>query len=180
MNSNIQSVAEKSWRLEDLPSTCGPFRPIALRVCNSRGVVTDLIRSSEPFYIELKYRLTAAVHDFRVQFKLYTALGEVLFMTSDTDDPARHKRYLTRHAGEYISRCHIPANLLNKGVFVVGFSATIPNVRAFYLDHHIVRFSVDETGGVGSNWIEDRGGFFRPALDWEIEEHPRILAAAGG
>jgi lipopolysaccharide transport system ATP-binding protein len=178
MNSNIQSVAEKSWRAEDLPSTCGPFRPIALRVCNNRGVVTDLIRSSEPFYIELKYRLTEPVPDFRVQFKLYTALGETLFITSDTDDPARHERYLTRHAGEYISRCHIPANLLNKGVFVVGLSASTPHVRGYYLDHHVVRFSIDETGGLGSNWIEDRGGFFRPALDWEIEEHPRILTAA--
>jgi lipopolysaccharide transport system ATP-binding protein len=180
MNSSIQSVAEKFWRAEDLPSTCGPFRPIALRVCNSRGVVTDLIRSSQPFYIELKYRLTEPVPDFRVVFKLYTALGEVLFQTSDTDDPARHKRYLTRDAGEYISRCHIPANLLNKGVFVVGLGASTPHVRVFYLDHHVVRFSIDETGGVGSNWIEDRGGFFRPALDWEIEEQPRILAATGG
>jgi lipopolysaccharide transport system ATP-binding protein len=180
MNSSIQSVAEKFWRAEDLPSTCGPFRPIALRVCNSRGVVTDLIRSSQPFYIELKYRLTEPVPDFRVVFKLYTALGEVLFQTSDTDDPARHKRYLTRDAGEYISRCHIPANLLNKGVFVVGLGASTPHVRVFYLDHHTVRFSIDETGGVGSNWIEDRGGFFRPALDWEIEEDPRILTAARG
>jgi lipopolysaccharide transport system ATP-binding protein len=180
MNSSIQSVAEKSWRAEDLPSTCGPFRPIALRVCNGRGVATDLIRSSQPFYIELNYRLTEPVPDFRVVFKLYTSLGELLFQTSDTDDPARHKRYLTRDAGEYISRCHIPANLLNKGVFVVGLGASTPHVRVFYLDHHTVRFSIDETGGVGSNWIEERGGFFRPALDWEIEEQSRILSAARG
>jgi lipopolysaccharide transport system ATP-binding protein len=180
MNSSIQSVAEKSWRAEDLPSTCGPFRPIALRVCNGRGVATDLIRSSQPFYIELNYRLTEPVPDFRVVFKLYTSLGELLFQTSDTDDPARHKRYLTRDAGEYISRCHIPANLLNKGVFVVGLGASTPHVRVFYLDHHTVRFSIDETGGVGSNWIEERGGFFRPALDWEIEEHSQFLSAARG
>jgi lipopolysaccharide transport system ATP-binding protein len=180
MNSSIQSVAEKSWRAEDLPSTCGPFRPIALRVCNGRGVATDLIRSSQPFYIELNYRLTEPVPDFRVVFKLYTSLGELLFQTSDTDDPARHKRYLTRDAGEYISRCHIPANLFNKGVFVVGLGASTPHVRVFYLDHHTVRFSIDETGGVGSNWIEERGGFFRPALDWEIEEQSRILSAARG
>jgi hypothetical protein len=45
------------------------------------------------------------------------------------------------------------------------------------MDRHTVRFSIDETGGVGSNWIEDRGGFFRPALEWEIEEQSQILAA---
>ena len=168
LNSSSQCLAEKLWRPEQLSNDSGPFRPIAMRVC-SDGTTTELVRSSKPFYIEMSYELTEPISDLRVQFKLYSALGETLFISSDTDDPVRHKLYSTRRPGHYINRCHIPANLLNKGLFVVGVSATIPKVRRFFFDDQAVKFAIDETGGVGSNWIEERGGFFRPALDWDIE-----------
>jgi lipopolysaccharide transport system ATP-binding protein len=169
LNANIQNSAEKIWRPQDLPSTCGPFRPIALRVCNGSGTATDLVRSSQPFYVELQYEVTEPVPDLRIQFKFYTALGEQLFLTSDTDDPARHQLYPTRGPGHYISRCHIPANLLNNGLFVVGVSATIPKQKVFFFEKSGVTFTVDVTGGVGSAWIEEREGFFRPAFHWDIE-----------
>ncbi len=169
LNATIQNSAEKSWRLPDLPSTCGPFRPIRLRVCNGNGTATDLVRSSQPFYVEMSYEVTEPIPDLRVQFKFYSLLGEILFVSSDTDDPGRHKLYFTRGPGRYVSRCHIPLNLLNKGTFVLGVSATIPNHKLFFSDKSSVNFTVDVTGGVGSNWVEERAGFFRPALHWEIE-----------
>jgi lipopolysaccharide transport system ATP-binding protein len=182
LNSSNQCTAEKVWDPEQLPHNSEPFWPISIRVCNFRGVVSDLVRSTEPVQIEMTYEVKETISDLRIQFKLYSALGETLFMSSDTDDPNRHKLYFTRTPGRYTSRCHIPGNLLNKGVFVVGVSATVPTVHRFFLDQQAVRFAVDESGGVGSNWVEERGGFFRPALDWDIEpvqhhETPRRFSA---
>jgi lipopolysaccharide transport system ATP-binding protein len=168
LNLSGQTAAQRIWRTQELPKDCGPFRPTLVRVCNRSGA-TDVVRSAEPFYIEVQYELTKPIEDFRVQFKVFSSLGEKLFVTSDVDDPSRYRLHSVRQPGAYVSRCHIPANLLNRGVFVVGISAASPNARRYFLDDNCISFTVDGTGGVGSNWIEDRSGFFRPALDWDIE-----------
>jgi lipopolysaccharide transport system ATP-binding protein len=172
LNSGIQKQAEKVWRAEELPSTSGPFRPISLRVCNASRTVSDVVRSSQAFSIEIKYQVRESVPDLRVGISLYTSLGELLFQSFDRDDLARHKRYAIRTPGYYVSRCLIPANVLNKGTFMVGISASVSQVQRFFWDQNSVNFTVDETGGVATQWVEDRGGFFRPALDWDIERLP--------
>jgi lipopolysaccharide transport system ATP-binding protein len=168
-NTGMQTGAEKIWREEELLNTCGPFRPLALQVRNANGTVTDLVRSSQTFSIEIKYQMKAPMRDLHVQIKLYTALGELLFISSDRDDLLRHERYLIRAPGYYVSRCRIPANLLNKGIYVVGISASVPNINRYFWDQHSVKFIVDSTDGVGCQWAEERGGFFCPALQWDIE-----------
>jgi lipopolysaccharide transport system ATP-binding protein len=168
LSSGNRNNAQKVWTAEELMSPCGPFRPVGLRVCDTQGGVTDLIRSSQPFSIEIEYHITEPMRNLQVLFKLYSTLGELVFISADVDDPARQERYLTRLPGHYVSRCHIPANLLNRGVFAVGISASVPNVRTYFWDQHSVEFRVDTTGAVG-DWAGDRGGFFRPALQWDVE-----------
>ncbi len=158
----------KAWSPNELPSTCGPFRPIALRVCDANGNVTSLVRCSEPFSIAIQYQITEPVRNLQVVFKLYSTLGQLVFISADLDNPAHYERYLTRVPGHYVSRCHIPANLLNRGTFVVGISATVPHVRRYFWEQESVELTVHATGAVGE-WGGDRGGFFRPALQWEIE-----------
>ena len=169
LDSGNQSGAEKVWIPEELPSTCGPFRPIAARVCNGSGQTTNVVPSSQPFSIEIKYQLTEPIRDIRVQLKLYSTEGTHLFSSSDTDDPVRHQHYYIRELGHYISRCEIPANLLNAGVFVVGFSVAVSNVYRYFWAHDCLRLTVEATSGVGTQWAEARGGFFRPVLNWEIQ-----------
>jgi len=170
LSSGNETGAEKLWRAEELPSTCGPFRPIALRVCNGNGRVTDLVNASQPFSIEIEYDLLQPISNLAVLVKLYSDLEELLFISYDVDDSVRFKQYSIRPAGHYISRCHIPANLLNRGSFLLGISASVPNVCRYFWEQHCVRFTVEETGGVGTQWAGDRGGFFRPALRWDIED----------
>ena len=169
LGSGNQTGAEKNWRAEELPSTCGPFRPIALRVCNGNGRVTDLVKASQTFSIEMEYDILQPIRNLAVVIKLYSNLEELLFISSDVDDPARMGQYPVRPAGHYISRCHIPANLLNSGYFFLGIGASVPNVCRYFWEQHSVRFTVDETGGVGTQWAGERGGFFRPALGWDID-----------
>ena len=108
------------------------------------------------------------VRDLAVHVKLYTNQGGLLLISSDRDDPSNYERYLVGIPGRYVSRCRIPENLLNHGAFVVGVSASVPNVHRFFSDPSVVSFSVDEAASSGSNWSGPRGGFFRPALHWDI------------
>jgi hypothetical protein len=121
-----------------------------------------------PFSVEFEYQITAPIRDLALHIKLDTIQGERLFITSDRDDPANYQRYMVRQPGRYLSRCHVPASLLNRGVFIVEVSASIPNVQMLFSEPSVVRFSVDEAGSPGSHWAGDRGGFFRPALAWDI------------
>jgi hypothetical protein len=44
----------------------------------------------------------------------------------------------------------------------------ITRVRLFFSAQNCVEFTVSGDG-IGSQWSEQRGGFFRPALDWDIQ-----------
>jgi lipopolysaccharide transport system ATP-binding protein len=168
LNSETASRAEKSWNQTELPSTCGPFRPIAVRARNANGMLSALMKSSEVFSIEIEYQITKPIRDLRIQVKLYSTRGDLLFISTDTDDPAKNEQHRVRGPGRFFSRCYIPANLLNTGVFVVGISAAVFDVHRYFWDDGCLRLTVEFAKGPASLWGDARGGFLRPALQWEI------------
>jgi lipopolysaccharide transport system ATP-binding protein len=180
LTSEAPSTAERVWPA-DRASGDGAFRPVAMRLRNARGAVSDAIRSSQEFAVEVEYELTAPARELRVHVKLYSSMGELLFISSDRDDPSLYERHHLRPPGHYVSRCHIPANLLNRGGFVIGVSATSLHGGQLFADQYTLRFTVDATDGVGTQWPWDRNGFFRPALRWEVEQSadgpPRLASA---
>jgi lipopolysaccharide transport system ATP-binding protein len=164
LSSGSKTSSGRVWTEQELATIRGPFQPLAVRVCNSQGDPAEVVRSVLPFSVELEYQITAPIRDLALHIKLDTIQGERLFITSDRDDPTNYERYLVRQPGRYISRCHVPASLLNRGAFVVEISASVPNVQMLFSEPNVVRFSVDEAGSPGSHWAGDRGGFFRPAV----------------
>jgi lipopolysaccharide transport system ATP-binding protein len=186
LTSETPSTAEHLWPAPEAAPGAPPplFRPIAIRLRDARGAVTDVLRSSQDFAIEIEYELGAPTSEFRVHVKLQSSMGEMLFISSDRDDPELYERHQLRPPGHYVSRCHIPANLLNRGSYVVGVSATSLHSGQLFADQYTLRFTVDVTDGVGTQWPWDRNGFFRPALRWDIEPHgavaPRPATRGGG
>jgi len=186
LTSETPSTAEHLWPAADAAPGAPPppFRPIAIRLRDARGSVTDVLRSSQDFAIEIEYELGAPTSEFRVHVKLQSSMGEMLFISSDRDDPELYERHQLRPPGHYVSRCHIPANLLNRGSYVVGVSATSLHSGQLFADQYTLRFTIDVTDGVGTQWPWDRNGFFRPALRWDIEPRgtvaPRPAPHGGG
>jgi len=169
---------QKKWSTEELQSKKGVFRPIALRMRNQKGDITDQLASSEPFWIEIEYELSEDVRDLRVGIIMSGGDGALLFGAFDVDDAAQYIE--RRPAGRYRSQCRIPGNWLNAGRFIVGINAGIFNVGRLFQDEHALTFNVTKTGGAGSHWGEASGGFLRPLLEWRIEcleqyaKQPRI------
>ena len=75
-----------------------------------------------------------------------------------------------RKEGKYISRCQIPADLLNEGQFIIGVNASSYRVKRYFHDDHTLSFSVDGSGAPGKQWAESRLGPIRPDLNWQIKE----------
>jgi len=167
--STMTRSGERIWQPEEIPATAAPFRPLALRVKDTRGRVTDAVRSVEPVTIEVTYALDAPIQGLRVGIYLLSTRGEYVFTSFDTDEQETFQRWETRPAGRYVSRCIIPANLLNSGRYLVSLNASVYNVKRYFQEDNAVAFTVDATGAPGSHWAEPRPGVVRPRLDWEIE-----------
>lgn len=169
MAAGFSNTSERYWQKEELPVDTGDFNPIALRVRDPHGRVVDTVRSAEPITIEMEYSLDEAITGLRVGIYLMTMRGEFIFTSFDTDHPQRYESHGVRAKGHYISRCTIPANLLNEGRYVLAVNASTFQVKRYFADEHALAFTVDGTGAPGKQWFETRLGAVRPDLDWEIE-----------
>ncbi len=166
LSAGMRRAGERRWEGEGIE---GPFRPIALRVKDAHGRVTDTLRADEAFTVEWEYELTETLRGLRVGIYLLTARGEYVFTSFDVDDLEHYRQWEERPPGRYLSRCTIPAHWLNEGRYVLAVNASIYGVRTFLHEENALDFRIDPTGAVGTQWPERRLGVLRPKLPWVIE-----------
>jgi lipopolysaccharide transport system ATP-binding protein len=169
MAAGLAQAGERRWTADEVPASAAPFQPLAMRVRDGQGRTVDALRSTEPIEVEIEYALSAPVTGLRVGLYLLTMRGEYVLTSFDTDEPEQYERLATRSAGHYLSRCTLPANLLNEGRYVLAMNASTFKVRRYFQDENALVFSVDGTGAPGKQWPEQRLGPVRPALAWKIE-----------
>ncbi len=166
LSSGFAESGERTW---DAPFSPGnPFRPLALRLRDGQGRITNALRSVEPLTLEFEYELAQPVQGLRVGVYCSTMQGETIFTSFDTDEPERYEAFGVRPAGRYLSRCVVPADFFNEGRYVFGVNASTYRVRRYFQDERAIVFSIDPAGAPGMQWPEVRLGPVRPRLDWEI------------
>jgi lipopolysaccharide transport system ATP-binding protein len=170
LSSGFSQSGERVWDADEVPKAAAPFRPIALRVRNPQNTVVDTVRSTEPTTLEIEYQLDQDITGLRVGIYLMTVRGEHIFTSFDTDPTEQFDTHSTRKEGHYRSRVTIPADLLNEGRYLIGLNASVFRMKRFFQDERVLAFNVDPTGAPGMQWAEQRMGFVRPRLNWQIEE----------
>jgi lipopolysaccharide transport system ATP-binding protein len=168
LSRGLTTEGQRLWQPADVPAKAAPFLPLAVRIVSGQEQMVDTVRSSEPFTIEVAYALKKPIKGLRVGIYLITAQGEFVMTSFDTDDPVLFENMPQREAGEYTSRCHIPANLLNGGRFIVGVNASSYRIKSYFSDEQALAFNVDASGAPGMQWPETRLGPVRPFLNWEV------------
>jgi lipopolysaccharide transport system ATP-binding protein len=171
LSHGLTQEGQRIWSKDEIPRNSHPFFPVAIRILNSTGKIVDTVRSVDPFKIEIEYELKESITGLRVGIYLVSARGEFVFTSFDTDESRKYEQYSQRPAGRFISRCTIPANLLNEGRFMVGVNASSYKIRRYFQDEQALVFNVDPAGAPGMQWPEKRLGFIRPLLKWTIEEN---------
>jgi lipopolysaccharide transport system ATP-binding protein len=169
MSSGLAQIGERLWTPDEVHADAAPFRPLSMRLKNRLGQVVETIRSTEPASIEVEYALDAPITGLRVGLYLTTARGEYVWATFDTDDQDQFEDHPVRQAGHYVSRCTIPADILNEGRYILGVNASSYRVRRYFQEEQALSFTVDATNAPGSQWPEVRLGPVRPRLVWQIE-----------
>ncbi len=162
-------VGERIWGKDEISIDAAPFHPMAVRLLNQSGQTVEIIRSVEPFAVEMEYVLDAPLTGLRIGLYLNSTRGDQVLTTFDTDDNVPFKKYKSRPAGHYISRCEFPKDMLNGGRYVLGVNASSYGIRRYFMDEKALTFNVDTTGAPGRQWSEQRPGVLRPRLDWKIE-----------
>jgi len=170
LTNDFSASGERRYTEEESSSAAYPFKPIAVRVKNPSGQVTDSLFSVDPLTIEVEYQLDADITGLRIGIYMMTSRGEFIFTSFDTDEPEKFQSMSMRKAGHYISRCVIPADTFNEGRFVIGINASSYMVKRYFSDERAMNFSINTTGAPGMHWVEIRHGPIRPRLDWRIEE----------
>ncbi|MEN6531285.1 MAG: ABC transporter ATP-binding protein [Anaerolineaceae bacterium] len=170
LNRGLSKLGERFWEEDEVPASSAPFRPLAIRILDKAGQISDSVRSVDPIRIEIDYELTEDVTGLRVGCYLFTTRGEPIFTSFDTDSEELFKEYTARPKGIYTSRCIIPPDILNEGRFLLGVNASSYGIRRYFQDDQALSFSVDASGAPGTHWPEPRPGPVRPVLDWEIEQ----------
>jgi len=169
MAAGFTGAGERTWTSSEIPADAAPFVPLAIRLRDLQGRVADTLRSTEPITVEVEYRLDQSITGLRVGIYLLTMRGEYVFTSFDLDDPQHFEQMGTRPEGRYLSRCTIPANILNEGRYILSVNASSFRIKRYFWDDHALAFAVDATGAPGKQWPEPRMGPVRPALDWVIE-----------
>jgi lipopolysaccharide transport system ATP-binding protein len=170
LSSGLAQSGERNWLPEEIPPDATPFHPHAIRIKNQAGKVSETVRSIEPLTIELEYEISEAINGLRVGIYLMSGRGELVFTSFDTDPPDLFDRYGVRPSGRYVSRCTLPADVLNEGRYILGLNASSFRVRRYFQEENALAFSVDPSGATGMQWTEVRLGLIRPRLEWNIEK----------
>jgi lipopolysaccharide transport system ATP-binding protein len=168
LTSGFSQSGERAWKEDEIPANARPFCPIALRVCDEQGTVTNNLRSTERIALEVEYSLSEPISGLRVGIYLMTSRGEYVLTSFDTDEPGLFERFSTRKVGRFLSRCEIPPDFLNEGSYVIGINASAYRIKRYFMDDRALTFTVDGAGSPGTQWPERRLGPVRPRLNWEI------------
>jgi lipopolysaccharide transport system ATP-binding protein len=169
LSSGYSQLGERCWTADEIPSDAFPFKPVGIRILDARKTVVDTVRSVEPFSIEMEYSLSMPITGLRVGIYVSNTRGDQAFASFDMDDPQEFERLGSRPAGHYVSRCTVPADLMNEGRFTLGINASSYRIRRYFQDEQALTFTVDAAGAPGMQWPEPRLGPVRPRLHWEIE-----------
>ena len=137
----------------------------AIRVRSTDGEISTTLDVRFPFTIEVQYRVLRRTTNLRIGVRLSAHEGTVLLSTTDMDE----QEELTREPGVYVSRCQVPAELLNYGLYYVTVGCDTPAVQSHFLVDHGLAFHVAPTGGVGGHINDGRTGLLRLRLPWTLQ-----------
>jgi lipopolysaccharide transport system ATP-binding protein len=159
--------AERTWSDDEGRPGDNKVRLLSVRAIDAEGKVAGTVDIRRPVCIEIQYEVLQALPHLRVGFRLLTSEGTEVFSSADTANA--DWRHRPRGVGRYMSRCTIPGNLLNEGLYMITVGGDIPFVEGFFVEECVIRFGVEQTGGPGSHDPEKWPGVICPQLNWEIE-----------
>jgi lipopolysaccharide transport system ATP-binding protein len=175
LRSAARAAAVREWTLLDGPGDAH-CRLLRFELTQDGQRLDGQAYSSRPLGISLAFHVERPSRKLQVGFDLLTADGLSLFQSFHTDLATEHPT----EPGDYEVRCDMPANLLNKGSYVVS-----PMVALYFTQWVVrhdanaeLRFDVNLDHPASPMWYSPREGALAPALQWELTPLGQSLTSA--
>ena len=160
-----RTASSRSWASMEGPGD-GHCRLLRVALSQDGRALQGQADSSKALAVSVAFRVEQPSRKLQVGFDLLTADGLSLFQTFHTDVVAENPT----EPGDYEVSCAIPADLLNKGRYVVSPMA------ALYFTQWVVRHDSEAELRVDVNldhpaspmWYSQREGALAPALQWSL------------
>ena len=122
--------------------------------------------SNKEVFIQIEYQILKDVLGLRVGFDLIDLTsGATIFRTFE-DDVSRSAETVAK--GKYKLTTSIPKNFLKSGLFAIKLAIGIHNIRWIVFDDKLIlKFTVENIGGLNSAFVDARPGLIMPHLVWE-------------
>jgi len=167
LSNGGELAGERVWSDPESRPGTRKLRLLSVRATHSDGKATGIVDIRKPLYVEIHYEVLQELQYGRVGLRVSTSDGTDVFSSADiSNEDWRSRR---RAIGRYVSRCEIPGNLLNQGIYMVTVAADTPYVETFFVEQSVIRFEVEQTGGPGSHDVDKWIGVVCPALNWDVE-----------
>ncbi|GAB4196588.1 MAG: ABC transporter ATP-binding protein [Roseiflexaceae bacterium] len=137
------------------------------------GQETATVDCLSPFTVEIAYEVRRPVRGSRLFLILRNQRGEVIFGTSDYDQPGQEA--LERRPGRHVSRVTLPGNIFKTGAVYGTVGADVANDRIVFVVNDAFQVDVIDSGAGIVTGRHQRVGIIAPLLDWQtspLDEAP--------
>jgi lipopolysaccharide transport system ATP-binding protein len=138
ISAGIEQSAERIWNRASGPGD-DDARLRAVRVCQPSGVLCSAIDITRPFSIEIESEVLRYIDEMSMCLKVISSSGETLLHTTEV----MSRREGARESGIWVSKCELPAYVLNAGTYSLYVGAEVPHVRAIFEADMVLTWSVE-------------------------------------
>jgi len=139
------------------------FQLDLVKLLNKKNEVTPVFLAEEKIRVIIKYELTEAVRDMRVNIAVLSEDEIIVFIASSHDlEP------VNKAAGVYFAELELPVSFFNKGEYKIRLNAGIPGVKVLYKPKVLLNFQVEKLTSSGSRFNTSFRGLTAPKLDWKL------------
>jgi lipopolysaccharide transport system ATP-binding protein len=165
-----------SWNLDDAPGD-GAARIVGVSV-GEAGVEADSVPLQDAIPLTVEFVVLAGGVRVNPVFVVKNALGTTVFTTANYEDPDWGAREYG--PGRYLSRCIVPAHVLNDGSYAVD-ALLIQDMRVVRASAEAaVTFRVHDDGTTRGDYVGQWAGIVRPRCAWTTQAAGHVAAAAPG
>jgi lipopolysaccharide transport system ATP-binding protein len=167
---------DRSWPDPESAPGNQQVRLAGVRLVPEDGTEPDQITVRTPLAIEFDYWNLAPGARLNLSLQVSNEEGQCVFVSVSTREPDWHGRPFPQ--GLFRSRCRIPANLLNDGLYSLVLLVVRDTSRVVYKFDDVLAFEVKDVAEARGDWYGKWVGAVRPQLDWSTEQLSPVAAAA--
>jgi lipopolysaccharide transport system ATP-binding protein len=160
-------VGEKIWENPTEVLDVEEVRLRSIRLIPEGDIALELMNTSTPLVIEVQYWNFRPDTKLNISISVYNQEEICVFTSNSAGEQTWHDRPFP--AGLFLTRCHIPGDMLNDGAYRVTVLVTKDSVTVVHREDDALVFEIQDNVEDRYGWYGRWKGVIRPKLYWSTE-----------